>query len=453
MKQQGFGFTRTFGLFLATIVLTSCSGNPLVSKDGDSILRNKSLDYATSKVIDRIVVPQGLNDDQVQNDLLTIPAAQLVGQSTGIESAPRPDFVFAEAGSGSAYFTGGANLKRISVAGSLTKVQGQVAQFWSNQGITIDTISGPKVIETEWFSLSKKGPADDFVSRWIRSLTKSDDNIAYGRVKVELNETLKNRIELSLYFLQFTQLEIEQKKPVDWQEAGRALANESEITFELLRYLSHTAQVAQKTDEASLQYRAPLLGKDQYGQPLVQLGVTYNKALPLVIAAMSSFDVGSYDETAQKVYFTHTSHLRTFQETSTNAGGVWSWFKGLHGGSTRKPGVTINLALLGGNEAEATISDRPIYSSDPNLAKEEESLADKKGFKVWLGGEVIYVFEDKDQGDTSDTGEYTFVGQFQLSFEETLTSVYLQVLDNQGQPAAKVYAEEILWDLQQQLIQ
>ena len=156
MKQQGFGFTRTFGLFLATIVLTSCSGNPLVSKDGDSILRNKSLDYATSKVIDRIVVPQGLNDDQVQNDLLTIPAAQLVGQSTGIESAPRPDFVFAEAGSGSAYFTGGANLKRISVAGSLTKVQGQVAQFWSNQGITIDTISAPKVIETEWFSLSKK---------------------------------------------------------------------------------------------------------------------------------------------------------------------------------------------------------------------------------------------------------------------------------------------------------
>lgn len=127
--------------------------------------------------------------------------------------------------------------------------------------------------------------------------------------------------------------------------------------------------------------------------------------------------------------------------------------QGLHGGSTKKPGVTINLALLSGNEAEATISDRPIYSSDPNLAKEEESLADKKGFKVWLGGEVIYVFEDKDQGDTSDTGEYTFVGQFQLSFEETLTSVYLQVLDNQGQPAAKVYAEEILWDLQQQLIQ
>jgi hypothetical protein len=40
-----------------------------------------------------------------------------------------------------------------------------------------------------------------------------------------------------------------------------------------------------------------------------------------------------------------------------------------------------------------------------------------------------------------------------LNFEETLTSVYLQILNDQGQPAAKVYAEEILWRLQQQLAQ
>ena len=435
------------------MVLTACSGNPLLSEDGDSILRNKSLDYAKSKVVDRIIVPQGLNGDQVQNDLLTIPTAQLVEQSKGIETAPRPDFVFAEAGSDSAHFIGGVNLKRISVAGSLTKVQGQVAQFWSNQGIAIDTVSGTKAIETEWFSLSKNSPSDDFISRWIRSLTEPDDDIAYGRVKVELNKTLKNRIELSLYFLQFTQLEIEQNKLVDWQEAGRTLANESEITFELLRYLSHTALVAQTTDETNLQYQTPLLGKDQHGRPLVQLNMSYHKALPKVIAAMSSFDVGSYDEVAKKVYFTHTSHIRTTEEAASNGGGIWGWFKGLNGGSNRKTGVNINLALFGGDEAEAPINDSPIYSSDPNVALEEESLADKKGYKIWLGGEVIYIFEDQDQGDISDTGEYTYVGQFQLSFEETLTSVYLQILDNQGQPAAKVYAEEILWGLQQQLIQ
>jgi len=80
-------------------------------------------------------------------------------------------------------------------------------------------------------------------------------------------------------------------------------------------------------------------------------------------------------------------------------------------------------------------------------------LADKKGYKIWLGGKIIFVFEDDDQGDISETGEYTYSGQFQLNFEETLTSVYLQILNNEGQPAAKVYAEEILWRLKQQLAQ
>ena len=93
-----------------------------------------------------------------------------------------------------------------------------------------------------------------------------------------------------------------------------------------------------------------------------------------------------------------------------------------------------------------------MYSSDPQLEFKETSLADKKGYKIWLGGKVIYVFEDEDQGDVSDTGEYTYVGQFQLYFEETLSSVYLQILDNQGQPADSIYAEEILWRIQQQLV-
>jgi len=103
LKQQGFEFTRFFPLLLATMMLSACSGNPFLSNDGDSILRDKSLDYAQSKVIDRILVPNGLYDDQVQQDLLTVPAAQVNEQSTGLESAPRPNFVFAEAGNNSAH--------------------------------------------------------------------------------------------------------------------------------------------------------------------------------------------------------------------------------------------------------------------------------------------------------------------------------------------------------------
>ena len=453
MKQQGFGFTRILPLFLATMVLAACSGNPLLNNDGENILRDKSLDYALSKVIDRIVVPEGLNDAQVQNDLLTIPRAQLTELSTGIETAPRPDFVFAEAGSNSAHLMGGVNLKRISVAGNLTKVQGQVAQFWSNQGIAVEAGSSIKAIETEWFSLSENPSSDDFISRWIRSLTKSDEDIAYGRVKIELSETPTDRTELSLYFLQYTQLEIAQNQTLDWQETGRELSNESEITFELLRYLSRTALVAQKTDETNLQHHVPLLGKDQHGRPLIQLNMSYEKALRKVLSAMSSFDVGSYDEVSKKVYFTHVSHLRTSEEMASSSGGIWGWFKGLHSAKPREPGIKIRLSPLGGDESADQANDRPIYSSDPKLSEKKTSLADKKGYKIWLGGKIIYVFEDEDQGDISETGEYTYTGQFQLNFEETLTSVYLQILNNEGQPAAKVYAEEILWRLKQQLAQ
>ena len=453
MKQQGFGFTRIFSLSIAAMVLNACSGNALLGDNEDSILRDKSLDYAQSKVIQRIFVPQGLNDSQIKNDLLTIPAAQRLEQPIGIEAAPRPDFVFAETGSMSAHLTGAADNKLISVAGSLSKVRGHVAQFWSNQGIVIEANSSLKTIETEWFSLSEKAPANNFISRWVRSLTNSDDDTVYGRVKVDLTETPSKRIELSLSFLQFTQQEITQTKPIDWTNAGRTLANESEITFELLRYLGHSAQVVQITDQTMQQQQMPLLGKDQYGRPLVQLNMSYEKALPKVLAAMSSFDVGSHDELAKKIYFTHTSQSRTTEKTVPNTDGIWGWFKGLHSGTKKEPGIDMNFDFLLGGTNESNLSNPGSVYSSTTLVDQKISLADKKGFKVWMGGEIIYVFEDENQGEVSESGEYTYVGQFQLYFKETLSSVYVQILNNQGQPAAMVYAEEILWLLQQNLAQ
>jgi len=129
------------------------------------------------------------------------------------------------------------------------------------------------------------------------------------------------------------------------------------------------------------------------------------------------------------------------------------WFKDLHSGNgnaDKSRGIKLDTSLLGGDAIEEPIKDLTIYSANSQLAT-TISLADKKGFKVWMGGKVVYVFEDEDQGNMSETGEYTYVGQFQLSLQTTLTSVYLQVLDNQGQPAAKVYAQEILSKLQSEI--
>ena len=229
------------------------------------------------------------------------------------------------------------------------------------------------------------------------------------------------------------------------------MANESELTFELLRYLSRTAQVAQKTQQAEATQDLVLLGKDQFGEPVIQLDMAIEESLSKVLQAMSGFDIGSHDPKAHKIYFTYTSHQTATVQTPSSTAGIWGWFKGLHGGGDRKQGIDLDLALIGGSDDQANAPADPVYSSNPDVADAATDLEDKKGYKIWLAGEVIYVFEDADQGDLNDRGEYTYIGQYQLNFEATLKSTYLQVLNAQGQAAPTVYAEEILWQIQQRL--
>ena len=452
LKQNNFETVRIVPIVLATLALGACSANPFSTTEKDSILRDKSLDYAQSQVLTRLIVPADLDSTQIQQDLLTVPALDDVQSASGITQAPRPDFVFAQTGNSSARLTGDGLQNRISVAGNLAKVKAQVEQFWANQKITLVTPALDSQVETQWFSLADDAPADDFISRWIRSLTNSDDDIAYGRVKVELTTTTDERVDLSLFFLQHSQLQIEQLQTIDWEVSGHALANQSEITYELLRYLSRSAQTAQKTQQQATGATLALLGKDQFDQPVIQLDMNFAQALPIVLAVMTDFDLGSHSLVAKKIYFTHVSHQRSSQELSSNEGGIWGWFKGLHTGNseTRKQGINLNLALAGGAEQQE-IADAPVYSSDPNQLAETSDLADKKGYKIWLADKVIYVFEDADQGDVNEQGEYTYAGQYQLSFEETLKSTYIQVLNNQGEAAPIVYAKEVLWKIQQRL--
>ncbi|HCH32645.1 MAG TPA: hypothetical protein DE045_06875 [Oceanospirillaceae bacterium] len=451
LKLQHFDTVRVFPMLVASLVIGACSTNPLTSSSEDSILRDKSLDYAQSKVIARLTVPADLDATAIQQDLLRVPSQTAV-TATGVVAAPRPDFVFAQTGSASARLIDNGQQKRISVVGNVAKVKQQVVQFWANQQIPIilHQVGSNEIVETQWFSLSDDAVADDFISRWVRSLTDADDELAHGRVRIELVPQGQDRVELVLSFLQHSQLQITQQQELNWGAAGQSLANESELTFELLRYLSRTAQVAQKTQSSTGHKDLVLLGKDQFGEPVIQLDMGSEESLNMVLQAMSDFDVGSHDLNPQKIYFTYTSHVKSVVQQPSSSDGIWGWFKGLHGGE-RKQGISLDLALLGGDEEAANTSAAPVYSSNPDQADPVTDLADKKGYKIWLAGEVIYVFEDEDQGDVNEQGEYTYVAQYQLNFETTLKSTYLQVLNSQGEAAPTVYAKEILWKIQQGL--
>ena len=167
-----------------------------------------------------------------------------------------------------------------------------------------------------------------------------------------------------------------------------------------------------------------------------------------VLQSMDEFDVGSHSILNGKIYFTHTTHLRG-SEHAVDSGGILDWLKDLHTNETDS--IKFDTSLLGIRTQE-TETVPILYSSQEKLTSDSDDLKNKKGFKVWLAGEVIYVFEDDDKGDLdAKNGEYTYTGRFQLSFSSTLKGVYLQVLDDQGEPAAINHAEEILWRIQRNL--
>ena len=196
-----------------------------------------------------------------------------------------------------------------------------------------------------------------------------------------------------------------------------------------------------------------LLGKDQHGRPLIRIEHNQEEALQLLLAAMSDMDVGSHDPALGMIYFTHTTHLQAVAEEATD-GGIWGWFKGLHNGNNSKQEsapITLDMSILGGKSEAEEVKPEIIYSSNNVVPSVSDDPKDRKGYKIWMGGEVIYIFEDEDQGDVDENGVYTFTGNFQLQLTQTLKGVYVQVLTSKGGHAGVAHAEEILWKIKQGL--
>jgi len=238
----------------------------------------------------------------------------------------------------------------------------------------------------------------------------------------------------------------------DWQAQGHHVEGKSELMYALLQYLSRTVRVAQKSTQTSSS-DIGLLGKDQNGRPLIRIEQNKDQAMALLLKAMSGMDVGSHDLQQGRIYFTHTTNVQAVAEEE-QAGGVWGWFKGLHSGksSPQETGpITLDMSLLGGKDEAAVAKPEIIYSSQDVEPSVSDDPKDRKGFKIWLGGEVIFIFEDEDQGEVGEDGMYSFTGNFQLQLTETLKGVYVQVFTSKGTHAGAAHAEEILWQIKQGL--
>ncbi|MCP4880671.1 MAG: outer membrane protein assembly factor BamC [Gammaproteobacteria bacterium] len=437
----------------SVLVLSACSSTGVSVTGEDSIFRNKELDYTKAPLIERLNVPSDLQNKRLQKDLLVVPDADTSLSQAGITEAPRPAFVFAEMGSQSAQLLGANQGKHIAVNGTPEMIWQQVGQFWQLQNMPLavaDSASG--IMETEWVPLPGVDGDPGIVGGWLRSLTGGDDDLAYSRVRTEMVLNDAGLIEISLGYVQASHGEVASGKRPDWQQEGHEVEAKSELMFALLQYLSRTVRVAHKSTQ-DMSHQHGLLGKDQKGRPLIRIDQNQVQAMRLLLQAMADMDVGSHDAELGKIYFTHTTHLQAVSEKE-QGGGVWGWFKGLHSGSKNQQEsrpVTLDMSVLGGKKAVEEAAPVIVYSANNVMPSVSDDPKDRKGYKIWMGGEVIYIFEDEDQGEVDADGVYTFTGYFQLQLTPTIKGVYVQVLSSMGTHAGKAHAEEILWLIKQGL--
>jgi len=259
-------------------------------------------------------------------------------------------------------------------------------------------------METAWTPLPGVDQDPGVVGSWLRSLTGGDKDLAYSKVRTELKPTAAGRVAIHLSYMQASHAVAASRLPPDWQAQATNVEAKSALMFELLQHLSRTVRVVNKSIQDNT-IEVGLLGKDQYGRPLLSIEANQDQAMTLLLEAMADMDVGSYDQQAGKIYFTHTTNTEAKAEKS-NGGGLWEWFKDLNTGGDDKQntGITLDSSLFGG--AKEPVENQPeiIYSSQNTQPSVSDDPKDRKGFKVWLGGEVIYIFEDDDQGDINKEG-------------------------------------------------
>lgn len=453
---------------------TGCSvikDNPLYGESG--VIRDRSQDYEASLPGKKLVIPAHLNTKEMPPQLVVPEIGTTATERVaGAFKVPRPEFFYADSSSENVNLAREDGEKLIVVDEAVDDVWVKVQEFWRFNGIGIENVDAQSgVMETSW--IRREGPEYSLVDSWIKRLTFQDiKGDTQDKIRIELAPKSGDfgRTAIKLSHVQYPAEQ--QVSSIDWNKEARNISYKSDMMFEMLRYLSKATGDRDATSLLALQNdtrRGHQLGRDSRGSPVLKLDGAADLAWSDVSNAIdrTTIDVGTRDQGKGIFYVTYTT-TTPFEETQEM--GFFEW---LH--SDREE-ITISTefldtALGGGEEDENGI--RYSSKSDTQLAEEvlaaeladenrkaeaeiplqEDELANQKGFKLWLGGQVIYVFGgDQNSGTFNhDTGQYEHVGQYQLRLKRQSNGVFLQVLTPQGLTAANIVAEEILWDIKEKL--
>ena len=198
---------------------------------------------------------------------------------------------------------------------------------------------------------------------------------------------------------------------------------------------------------------------DSRGNPTLKIETSIDKAWNLVDGALTAaqLDVGTRDQERGIFYLTYTT---TTPVDDTKTVGFFEW---LHG---ERDDIKFDTGLfertLGFGDAEkgdgirysTKQTDRLVEGEvDQSDLADPDNLANREGYKIWFAGKVIYVFGNngKEGGLNRETGNYEFVGRYQLHMNRTRSGSYLSVATAEGIAAPALVAEEILWSIKDQL--
>ena len=436
---MGNFFTATLIAFTG-LVIVGCSSLGLTSNE-DSLFRNKALDYTRSQSVQRLQVPAHLENQRLQNDLLIVPKDVVTQGVAGIEEAPRPSFTFAELGSANVQMRGTSIDKYLLVNASYSQVVEKLKAYLKSHNQLIDTEDDKtEVIETQWTPLPSVNVKPSVVSDFLRGITGGDKKLAYSKTRIKTLETIsledKPLIKVNVDYVQASYAQVANKEQANWQVQDQFIEEKRAVLFDLMRFLKQTF-VAASLNDSTVKPKI-LYGQTHGGEPILRVETSQQEAMNVLLKAMTNMDVGSFYKETGRIYFTHTSTQRAAASKAESTG-FWAWFKDLHSGNDEQESIVLSKS-----DDEKSQAKPIIYSKNGVLPSVTDDLADKKGHKVWIGGKVIFVFEDEDQGDIDSEGNYIFTDNYQLHLTRSLNGVYVRVYNARGKQPATVYTEEIL---------
>lgn len=455
--------SHTLMALAVAAVLSGCSSlddNPIYGDN--AIVRDRGQDYELAQAGKRLALPPEMKTRQLQEQLVVPEAGDTAIAKQGDFEVPRPEFFYVESGSEKVNMRREDGQRVIVVDEPIADVWVKMQEFWSFNDIDL-ALSDPRqgIMETDWITLD--GDDYSFIDSWIKRMTFQDiEGPSRNKLRLSLRPDPDNYQRTSIR-MQHAGFPLEQEvSSIDWDTQSQDVEYKADMMFEMLRYLSEASEPDSQSLLALQQETRddPQLGRDSRGNPVLKLGSPIDKAWAQLNTALddAEIDVGTRSQETGMVYLTYTTQTRVDENERM---GFFEWL------NSDREDIQFSTDLLGdalGLSPDEDSPDAIRYSSGTTNAAGEgqaevaadiadpNNPANQEGYKIWFGGKVIYVFGGSENGTyNEDTGNYEHTGRYQLKMNRTRNGVFLSVLTDQGLAAPNVVAEEILWNIKDNL--